>query len=290
MEEHQLGNLNKNDMKNLKDFGFKTVNKTYIIAEIGINHNGDINLAKKMIESAARSGVDAVKFQTYITEKRVPSDSPIFDILKKCELPFDAFLELQLHAEKHNVEFFSTPFDNESIDYLESINVGMYKIASFDIVNKNLLKRISLTSKPIILSVGMSNIDEINEAFNILSLNNKNIALLHCVSSYPTDEKDSNLSVISKLKESFDCVIGQSDHTNNIKVPLYAVCCGAQILEKHFMINDDMDCVDSPVSITEKQMSELVKETRRIEIIMGSQDLKTRECEKGALNFRRKTS
>ena len=96
MEEHQLGNLNKNDMKNLKDFGFKTVNKTYIIAEIGINHNGDINLAKKMIESAARSGVDAVKFQTYITEKRVPSDSPIFDILKKCELPFDAFLELKL--------------------------------------------------------------------------------------------------------------------------------------------------------------------------------------------------
>ncbi len=277
-------------MKNLKDFGFNTNNKTYIIAEIGINHNGDINIAKELIESAARSGVDAVKFQTYITEKRVSADSPIFDILKKCELPFDAFLELKLHSEKHNLEFFSTPFDNESVNYLESINVGIYKIASFDIVNKNLLKKISMTSKPIILSVGMSNFNEINDAYNILKSNNDNIALLHCVSSYPTVEKDSNLSVISKLKESFDCIIGQSDHTNDIQVPLYAVCCGAQVIEKHFMIYDNMDCVDSPVSITEKQMSKLVKETRRIEIIMGSQELKTRDCEKGALTFRRKTS
>ena len=276
-------------MKDLKSYGFNTNNNTYIIAEIGINHNGDINLAKKLIESAANSGVDAVKFQTYLTEKRAPKDSPIYDILKRCELPFESFLELKSHAKKHDVEFFSTPFDEESVDYLESINVNLYKIASFDIVNTKLLKRISKISKPIILSVGMSNIDEISFAYDILRSNNKNIALLHCISSYPTDEKDSNISVIPKLIESFDCVIGQSDHTNDIQVPLYSVCSGAQILEKHFMIDENMKCVDSPVSITQKQMKKLVKETRRIEKIMGSSHLKTRDCEKGALTFRRKS-
>ena len=267
-------------MKNLKSYGFNTINSTYIIAEIGINHNGDINLAKKLIESAARTGVDAVKFQTYLTEKRVSKDSPIYDILKKCELSFESFLELKYHCEKFNVEFFSTPFDSESVDYLEKINVKMYKIASFDIVNTEFLKKIAKTLKPIIISTGMSSLDEINNAYNILNLNNKNIALLHCVSSYPTKEIDSNLSVINKLKVSFDCIIGQSDHTNDIQVPLYAVCSGAQILEKHYMIDEKMDCVDSPVSITEKQMRELVKQTRRIEKIMGYPLLKTRNCEK----------
>ena len=276
-------------MKNLKSYGFNTINNTYIIAEIGINHNGDINLAKKLIESAARTGVDAVKFQTYLTEKRVSKDSPIYDILKKCELPFESFLELKYHCEKFNVEFFSTPFDSESVDYLEKINVKMYKIASFDIVNTEFLKKIAKTLKPIIISTGMSSLDEINNAYNILNLNNKNIALLHCVSSYPTKEIDSNLSVINKLNVSFDCIIGQSDHTNDIQVPLYAVCCGAQILEKHYMIDEKMDCVDSPVSITEKQMRELVKQTRRIEKIMGYPLLKTRNCEKGSLTFRRKS-
>ena len=276
-------------MKNLKSHGFNTDNNTYIIAEIGINHGGDLDLAKKLIESAARTGADAVTFQTYLTEKRVPKDSPIFDILKKCELPFESFLELKLYSEKFNVDFFSTPFDSESVDYLESIDVKLYKIASFDIVNTKLLKKIAKTNKPIILSVGMSNLDEINEAYNIIKSFNEKLALLHCVSSYPTVEKDSNLSVISRLKESFDCIIGHSDHTNGIQVPLYAACCGAQILEKHFRIDENMDCVDAPVSITEMQMKKLVDETRRIEKIMGSTELETRECEKGALIFRRKS-
>ena len=276
-------------MKNLKSHGFNTDNNTYIIAEIGINHGGDLDLAKKLIESAARTGADAVKFQTYLTEKRVPKDSPIFDILKKCELPFESFLELKLYSEKFNIDFFSTPFDSESVDYLESIDVKLYKIASFDIVNTKLLKKIAKTNKPIILSVGMSNLGEINEAYNIIKSFNEKLALLHCVSSYPTVEKDSNLSVISRLKESFDCIIGHSDHTNDIQVPLYAACCGAQILEKHFRIDENMDCVDAPVSITEMQMKKLVDETRRIEKIMGSTELETRECEKGALIFRRKS-
>lgn len=277
-------------MKNLKDFGFNTNNKTYIIAEIGINHGGDLNLAKKMIDSVSRTGADAVKFQTYLTEKRVSKDSPIFDILKKCELPFEAFKELQSYSNKLNLDFFSTPFDSESVEYLESINIDLYKIASFDIGNTDLLEKVAKTNKPIIMSVGMSNIDEIQNAYNCIKKYNNRIALLHCVSSYPTNESDSNISSIFNLKENFkDCIIGQSDHTNDIDVPAFSVSAGAQILEKHFKIDKSMECVDSPVSITELQLKNLVIQTRRIEKIMGSSELHTRECEKSSLIYRRKS-
>ena len=277
-------------MKNLKDFGINTDNKTYIIAEIGINHGGDINLAKKLIDSVARTGADAVKFQTYLTEKRAPKDSPIFDILKKCELPFEAFKELQIYANKLNLDFFSTPFDSESVEFLESINMDLYKIASFDIGNMTLLEKVAKTNKPVIMSVGMSNIDEITSAYNCIKKYNKKIALLHCVSSYPTNESDSNISAIYNLRESFkDCIIGQSDHTNDIDVPAYCVSAGAQILEKHFKIDKSMECVDSTVSITESQLKNLVLETRRIEKIMGSSELKIRDCEKDSLIYRRKS-
>ena len=160
-------------MKKLKDFGFNTDNKTYVIAEIGINHGGDINLAKQMIDSVSRTGADAVKFQTYLTEKRVSKDSPIFDILKKCELPFEAFKELQSYSKKLNLDFFSTPFDSESVEYLESINIDLYKIASFDIVNKVLLRKVASLEKPVIMSTGMSNLQEINSAYKILKDYNK---------------------------------------------------------------------------------------------------------------------
>ncbi len=277
-------------MKKLKDYGFNTDNSTYVIAEIGINHGGDISVAKQLIDSAAKTGADAVKFQTYRTEKRVSKDSPIFDILKKCELPFEAFKELQLYSKRLNIDFFSTPFDFESVDYLESINVDLYKIASFDIGNMDLLEKVAKTNKPIILSVGMSNVDEITNAYNCIKKYNDKLALLHCVSAYPTDEKDSNISAIFSLKDNFkDCVIGQSDHTNDIDVPLFSVCSGAQILEKHFKIDESMECVDSPVSITELQLKNMVSQTRRIEKIMGSSELQIRDCEKGSLVFRRKS-
>lgn len=274
-------------MKNLIDFGFNTKNKTYVIAEVGINHGGDIELAKKIIDSVSRTGADAVKFQTYITEKRVSKDSPIFDILKKCELPFEAFKKLQHYSKRKNLDFFSTPFDNESVDFLSSINCDIYKIASFDVVNKVLLEKVASIKKPIIMSTGMSNIKEINIAYDILKEKTDNIALLHCISSYPTKEKDANLSVIYKLKESFDCVIGHSDHTNDIKVPLMAVAAGAQIIEKHFRIDENMECVDAPVSITENQLRNLVEGIRDIEKIFGDQFLGITSAEKEIVPFRR---
>ena len=275
-------------IKKLRDFGFNTDNRTYIIAEIGINHRGDINIAKQLIDSAVRSGVDAVKFQTYITEQRAPKgNDEVFKILKDLELPFEAFKELRDHAKQYDVDFFSTPFDKESVEYLESIGTDLYKIASFDIVNHQLLREVAKTGKPVIMSVGMSNLDEIEDAYNILKEGTDSIAILHCISSYPTIEKDSNLSNIYKIQERYDCIIGQSDHTNDIKVPIYAAAAGAQILEKHFKIDEEFECIDSPVSITEVQMKGLVEEVRGLEKIFGHESFGLREAEKGIEIFRR---
>jgi len=274
-------------MKNLNKYGFNTSKLFYTIAEIGINHGGDVDLAKKLIDSAVRAGTDSVKFQTYLTEKRVPGDSPIFDILKQCELPFEVFEELKKHAEGQGVEFFSTPFDDESVQCLEDIGVNLYKVASFDVVNHKLLKRITETGKTVIMSVGMANLSEIQDAYKILKEKTDRIAILHCVSAYPTNENDANLAVIASLKSEFDCVIGQSDHTNDIKVPLYAAAMGAQILEKHYKINEDMDCIDAPVSITEKNMREMITEIHRLENIIGEQEIGCKETEQETKQFRR---
>lgn len=258
-------------MKTIKDLGIDQGEKTFIIAEIGINHGGDLKLAKKLIHSAARAGADAVKFQTYITDKRVSKNSPIYHVLRKCELPFEAFKELKAYSDEKGVLFFSTPFDDESVDYLESISTCLYKIASFDVTNNSLLRKISKTGKPIILSVGMSTIEDIKTALAIIKTPKSRIALLHCISAYPTNEKDANIGAIRSLISSFpDIVIGHSDHTNDILVPLYAVAAGAQIIEKHYKLSEGMDCVDASVSISEHKFSELVRGVRRLEGIIGS--------------------
>ena len=277
-------------IKNLKNYGFNTENRTYIIAEIGINHRGDVEVAKQLIDSAIRTGVDAVKFQTYLTEKRAPEgNKEIFKLLKDLELPFHAFKELKEHANKNNIDFFSTPFDKESLEYLEIIGTDLYKIASFDVVNHQLLRSIAKTGKPVILSLGMSNLEEIREAYDILSEGTKNIALLHCISAYPTNENDARLANIYKLKDQFDCIIGHSDHTNDIFVPLCAVSAGAQVIEKHFKIDKDFECIDSAVSITEKQMKNLVNKTRRIEKIFSNEEFGIRKSEVDIQVFRRKS-
>jgi N,N'-diacetyllegionaminate synthase len=272
--------------KDLNDYGFKTSDRFYVIAEIGINHGGDLDDAKRLIDSAARSGANAVKFQTYLTEKRVPKDSPIFEILKTCELPLSSFEVLKNHADSLEVDFFSTPFDRESVECLSSLNVPLYKIASFDVVNHSLLSSLSLEKTPVIMSVGMSSLKEINEAYEILS-ESCPITLLHCISAYPTHKLDSNLSAIDELKKNFDCVVGQSDHTNGIQSPLYAYLRGAQVLEKHYKINDSSECVDSPVSITENQMSQLIQHLKEADRMLGSGILGIRSAEIDTVPYRR---
>lgn len=274
-------------LKNLKNCGINSNNSIFIIAEIGINHNGDLNLAKKLIESAKRAGADAVKFQTYITEKRVSKESPVFDILKKCELPFEAFKMLQKYAERHDIIFFSTAFDEESLEYLKNIDCDLYKISSFEVANLQFLKKFAQLQKSLMLSVGMANLEEVKMAYDILSSNNNKIALLHCVSAYPTEEEHSNLGAIFTLKQHFDCLIGHSDHTNDIVVPFCAAAAGAQILEKHYRIDEKMDCADAPVSITEKQMRILVGQVRRLERILGNGKVDMTDVQKSALIFRK---
>ncbi len=277
-----------NRIKDLSSYGLLTSNRTYVIAELGINHGGDVQMAKSLIDSAARAGADAVKFQTYLTEKRAPAgNTKVYDILKKCELPFGAFQDLKIHAEQQSLDFFSTVFDIESLKLLESIDCPMYKIASFDVTHKKLLKEVATTAKPVILSVGMSSLEEIQNAYELLNRGTDRITLLHCISAYPTEERESNLSAVYSLQDNFNCVVGQSDHTNGIQVPLYAVAAGAQVIEKHYKIDDQMDCVDAPVSINEKQMSTMVEEIRKIEKIFGSGELGVRDAEKGTAIFRR---
>lgn len=274
-------------MKKLKDFGINTAHRTYVIAEIGLNHGGDLALAKKMIDAAVSAGVDAVKFQTYLTEKRTFPGSPIFDILKKCELPFEAFKELQEYSKAKKVDFFSTPFDDESVDYLNSIGCDLYKVASFDVVNIPFLTKVAKTGKPVILSAGMSDVNEIRTAYNTLKAHTNNIALLHCISAYPTKEEDANLAAVHSLQQEFDCVIGQSDHTADILVPLYAVAAGAQIIEKHFKLDGQDDCIDNPVSITTTQTKKMVEEIRRVERILGDGVVHSTEAQKGTEVYRR---
>ena len=275
-----------------KKFNLNQLDRTFIIAEVGINHNGDFKEALRLIDSVAKTGCQAIKFQTYITEKRVDkSHVSLFEILKKCELKFSDFEKLKKYSEEKNLIFFSTPFDDESANFLDEINVDLYKIASFDVTNKKFLMHVSKKNKPIILSVGMANLEEVEKAVEILKKNSDQIAILHCVSSYPLNEKDANLGTIYKLKELFkNCIIGQSDHTNGIKVPLYAVACGAKIIEKHYRIDNKMDCIDAPVSITELEMFELVKKIGELEKIIGRNEIMISEAEKETMVYRRKST
>lgn len=275
-------------IKRLKEYGFNSDNRTYLVAEIGINHGGDIGLAERLIASAARTGADAVKFQTFIAEKRAPKDNPaVLEILKKCELPFAAFRTLRDCAAAHGVEFFSTPFDRESVECLSEIGVNLHKVASVDVVNLALLRDLAATGKPVMMSVGMADRTEIDTAYKTLRAGTDKIALLHCVSSYPLEENNANLAAIYDLQDGYGCVIGYSDHTPGIEVPLMAVAAGAQIIEKHFRIDDEMACIDAPVSITEIQTKRLVAEIRRMEGIFGEGGLVLSDAERGTMAFRR---
>jgi len=268
----------------------KFYNKSFVIAEIGINHMGSLHKAKKLVDSAIRAGVNAVKFQTYITEKRVnlSKKNVIFKILKKCELTNEEFLELKKYCDKKKIIFFSTPFDISSASFLNKMGVKLFKIASFDVANIKFLKEISKFKKTFIMSTGMATEKEIKKAVSIFKKNKRELILLHCISSYPNKEENSNLSCLDSLKK-FNVPVGLSDHTNDIFVPTIAKAMGVNVIEKHFMINENDKCVDSPVSISEKKMKLLIKNLNRIDNMMGDPKLKLRDNEKNWFVFKRKS-
>ena len=259
----------------------------FLIAEAGINHNGNLKKAFRLVDEAKKSGASAIKFQTYTTEKRVKKDSPIFKILKKCELNYDNFLELKNYCDKKKIVFFSTPFDIESVKFLNKIKVKLFKISSFDIANKSLINEIIKTKKPTIVSTGMASLNEINNTYKLFKKNRVPIALLHCVSSYPNNEENSYLSNITDLKKKFNCNIGLSDHTKNIKTSIYSYISGANIIEKHFYLGKKHKCVDEPVSIDPSQMKQLKNELNKIDQIYGKVKYGVKKVEKFAAQFRR---
>ena len=260
----------------------------FLIAEAGINHNGKVKTALKLVDVAKKSGASAIKFQTYITEKKIEKKhKKIFDILKKCELKFNDFKIINDYCKYKKIDFFSTPFDNESVNFLDSINVKLFKIASFDIGNYELINEILKTNKPTIVSTGMASLKEIDKIFSKFKKKKIDLALLHCISSYPNKDDSSYLSNINFLKNRFKCEIGISDHTNDIKIPIYGNLLGAKIIEKHLKIDKKHKCVDAPVSITGKQFHALKNEIENITKILSKASFGTRKEEKGSKIFKR---
>jgi len=262
--------------------------KSFLIAEAGINHNGNLKTALKLVDTAKKNGADAIKFQTYITEKRVPKKYlKIFNILKKCQLPFKNFDIINNYCKEKKIIFFSTPFDNESVEYLDSINVKLFKVASFDIGNIELINKILDKSKPTIFSTGMASLGEIDKVYKLFNKKKVELALLHCISSYPNTENNSYLSNIKYLQNKYKCQIGISDHTNGIKIPIYGKLLGANIIEKHLKIDHNHKCVDSPVSITGTQLKQLRDEIDKIDTIMNNPNFGIRKVEKNSVIFKR---
>jgi len=254
-------------------------NPTYIIAEIGSNHNRDKKIAKKMIDKAANAGVDAVKFQTFKAEKLYSKKTPKFskdkvspfDLIKSIELPREWHKELFEYTEKKGLHFFSSPFDYEAVDQLDEIGVPAFKIASFEIVDLELLKYISQKKKPIILSTGMASIEEIEEAIDaIKSQGNDKIILLHCNSMYPAPVDIVNLNAIKTMQSAFQIPIGFSDHTLGIHIPISAVVVGAKVIEKHITLDRKMKGPDHNFAIEPDELKQMVQNIRDVEKALGT--------------------
>ncbi len=262
----------------------------FVIAEIGINHRGSREKAIALIDAAAASGADAVKMQTYITEKRVPADSPLVGILKECELSFDDQRSLFSYAKEKGIQLFSTPFDENSVAFLEEMAVPCYKVASFDLVNQSLLKHIAMQGRPVILSCGMANQEETDSAVSILCEANTPFILLHCISAYPVPQaSDLHLCTIRALRERYDCLTGYSDHSQGIEAAAIAAAAGATVIEKHFMLAGDADAPDHPVSFEPEQFSAMVEAIRHVSAMLGDAAWGPLEAEAGILQFRRFT-
>jgi len=260
----------------------------FLIAEAGINHNGNLKKAFKLVDEAKKAGASAIKFQTYKTEKRVKKNNPVFNILKKCELTFDEFVKIKNYCDKKKIIFFSTPFDIESVNFLNDIKVKLFKISSFDISNYQLIKAIASKKKPVIVSTGMASLAEIKRINNYFLRKKIDHTFLHCISSYPNHEENSILSNIEFLKKNFNCEIGLSDHTRDIKTSIYGYLLGARVIEKHFKISENDKCVDSTVSITSNQMKNLSDELKKINKILGKVKFGIRKNEKKAKIFKRR--
>jgi len=266
--------------------GFNENNKSaYIIAELSANHNNDYGLAVKTIEAIAKTGADAVKVQTYTADSlSIDVDNEYFrlkteglwkgyrpyDLYKEASLPYEWQPKLQEIAENLDLDFFSSPFDKEGIDFLETLNVPKYKIASFEITDIPLIEYAASKGKPMIISTGVAEIEDIQLAVDTCrKVGNEDITLLKCTSDYPATLEDANLITIPDLKERFGVKVGVSDHTMGLTVPVVAVSLGAKVVEKHFILDRSLGGPDSAFSMEPREFKNMVEEVRNVEKTLG---------------------
>ncbi|SHI96161.1 N-acetylneuraminate synthase [Anaerovibrio lipolyticus DSM 3074] len=278
--------------------------KVCIIAEAGVNHNGDIIIAKKMVDVAKMAGVDYIKFQTFVPEKLVSryaekanyqkettdaAESQL-DMLRKLSLSEDEFVSLKQYCDEVGIGFISTPFDLESIDFLEKLEMDFWKIPSGEITNLPYLEKIARTGRNVILSTGMSDVQEIKDAVRILENNGSpEIVLLHCNTQYPTPFEDVNLSAMETMAKSTGKVVGYSDHTKGIEVPIAAVALGATVIEKHFTLDKNMEGPDHKASLEPDELTQMVSAIRHIGKAIGNGIKEATTSEKGNKAIARKS-
>lgn len=261
--------------------------RTIIIAEAGVNHNGDLNTAKKLIDVAAEAGVDFVKFQTFKADDLVSKEAKKaryqikntgegndsqYDMLKKLELSESDHTALIKYANSNGIEFFSTAFDVKGLVYLNSLGFSLFKVPSGEITNYPYLKKIASFRKPVILSTGMASLKEIEQALQVLTsegLTKKDITVLHCNTEYPTPMEDVNLKAMNTIRSAFNVEIGYSDHTLGIEVPIAAVALGAKVIEKHFTLDRNMPGPDHRASLEPIELKAMVSSVRNIELAIS---------------------
>mgnify|MGYP003950628923 CR=1 FL=1 len=275
-----------------KIFNRKNKMPTYFIAEIGVNHNGNLSLAKRMIDSAKKSGADAVKFQTFKAERLATSSTPKvqyqkkfssskqshFEMLKSLELSDFDHRVLKKHCKIKKIDFISTPYDLASAKFLSKIGCKYFKTSSADIVDLELHNYIAKNKKSVIISTGMSTEKEIEECLKIYKkYSNNKVILLHCVSNYPCSLKSLNMNVLPKMKKKFGFTVGYSDHAKGHEASVVSVALGAKVIEKHFTINKKLAGPDQNASSLPNEFKKVVNEVKKIEIIIGN-DIK--KCQK----------
>ncbi len=280
--------------------------KVFVIAEAGVNHNGSLELAKKLVNVAVNAGADAVKFQTFKAENVVSKQAPKaeyqkkttsaketqLEMIKKLELSFENFKELKDYCDKKGIMFMSTPFDIDSARFLKELGLEIFKIPSGEITNYPLLKEIGSYKKRVILSTGMADLGEIEDALDVLiesGTKRENITVLQCNTEYPTPFEDVNLKAMLTIKEAFKVNVGYSDHTPGIEVPIAAVAMGATVVEKHFTFDKNLPGPDHKASLEPDELKEMVKAIRNIEKALGNGIKKPSKSEKKNIPIARKS-
>jgi N,N'-diacetyllegionaminate synthase len=259
-------------------------NRVFIIAEAGVNHNGSLELALRLVDAAAEAGADAVKFQTFKTEKILTLAAPSaayqernvgggksqFDMIKELELSYPDFRRIQAHCKQRGIRFLSTPDEEDSLDFLDSLGMDLIKVGSGEVDNIPFLRKVGAKRKDVILSTGMSDLGEVERAYRtLLAAGAGSVALLHCTTNYPCPMGEVNLKAMLTLKGAFKTRVGYSDHTDGIEVSLAAVALGARILEKHFTLDKSMPGPDHKASLDLPQLKELVRCARNVEACLG---------------------